>query len=107
MKTASSRRAHKMGDQILRVVAEALITEASDPRLRLITISGVRMSKDLSTAEILYSAPKDSNLQAIAKSLDQAAGFFRATVGRELKSKYIPKIQFRYDIYLEEMIYDK
>jgi GTP-binding protein len=46
-----------MADQIMREVSEMLALEVADPRLAMITVSGARMNKDLSIAEVLYSAP--------------------------------------------------
>ncbi len=57
MHPSGSRRAHRMADQIMREVSEMLALEVADPRLAMITVSGARMNKDLSIAEVLYSAP--------------------------------------------------
>ncbi len=96
-----------MGDQIMRLVAELLATEVEDSRLAMVTVSGVRMSKDLSTAEVLYTAPSGSDPAAIEAGLKKASGFFRSRLGRQLKSKYIPTLAFCRDDFLEDVVYDK
>ena len=91
----------------MRVVAELLTTETADPRLAMVTVSGVRMSKDLSVAEVLYSVPMGADPAEIEAGLNKAAGFFRSRVGRKLKSKFTPTITFARDEFLEDMVYGK
>lgn len=105
MQPSGSRRSHKIGDQIMRIVAQLLATEVADPRLNMVTISGVRMNKDLSIAEVMYTVPMGTDPAEIKAGLKKASGYMRSQVGRRLKSKFIPKIVFRHDDYLEEMVY--
>lgn len=107
MQASGSRRAHRLGDQIMRLVAELLATEVADPRLSMVTVSGVRMSKDLSVAQVLYTVPMGADPAEIEAGLNKAAGFFRSRVGRALKSKFIPSITFARDDYLEDVVYGK
>ncbi|BBD07920.1 30S ribosome-binding factor RbfA [Desulfovibrio ferrophilus] len=105
MQPSGSRRAHKLGDQIMRIVAQLLATEIDDQRLAMVSVSGVRMNKDISIAEVLYSVPMGSDPVEIEAAFKKSAGFFRSQVGRALKSKYVPKIIFKRDDFLEEMVY--
>lgn len=105
MQPSGSRRSHKLGDQIMRIVAQLLATEVADPRLNMVTISGVRMNKDISIAEVMYTVPMGTDPVEIAQGLKKATGFIRSQVGRRLKSKYTPKLKFKHDDYLEEMVY--
>ena len=91
----------------MRIVAELLATEVSDSRLDMVTISGVRMSKDLSVAEVLYTVPMGADPAEIAAGFKKAAGFFRSRVGRKLKSKFTPAITFARDDFLEDVVYGK
>jgi len=107
MQHSGSRRSHKMGDQIMREVSEMLTQEISDPRLAMITVSGTRMNKDLSIAEVLYSAPAGSDLTAVQAGLEKAGPFMRGRLAKRLKSKFIPRLVFRHDEFLEDMVYGK
>lgn len=96
-----------MADQIMREVSEMLVNEVRDPRLSMITVSGVRMNTDLSIAEVLYSAGADADLEAVQAGLEKAGGFLRGQLGKRLRSKFIPRLVFRHDDYLEDMVYGK
>ncbi|SKA72908.1 30S ribosome-binding factor RbfA [Desulfobaculum bizertense] len=107
MHRSDSRRSHRLGDQVMREVATMLIEDVSDPRIEMVTVSGVRMNKDLSIAEILYTIPGGEEAQKdAAKGLRKAAGFMRSLLGRRLRSKFVPELRFVYDSYLEDMVYD-
>lgn len=105
MQTSGSRRAHKLGDQIMRIAAQLLATEIDDQRLSMVSITGVRMNKDNSIAEVLYTVPMGADPAAVEAAFTKSAGFFRTQVGHQLKSRRVPKIIFKRDDYLEEMVY--
>ncbi|MFK4764806.1 30S ribosome-binding factor RbfA [Desulfobaculum sp. SPO524] len=107
MQRSNSRRAHRLGDQIMREVATIITQEIGDPRTEMVTVSGVRMNKDLSIAEVLYTSyGTDEDREAAALALDKATGHIRSLLGKRLRNKYLPKIRFVYDEYLEDMVYD-
>ena len=108
MRRTASRRSHKMGDSIMRDVAEILETESWDPRIEGVTVSGVRMNSDLSVAEILYSPSfmQDENADEVQAALDKASGFVRTKLAKRMKSKRVPEIRFVRDSFLEDMVYD-
>jgi len=97
MQRSNSRRAVQMGDQIMQVLASLLVHEVEDPILQLVTITGVRMNRDFSIAEVLYTH---------IKGLVRAKGFLRTRLGKELKLRGIPDLRFQWDTFLEEMVYD-
>ena len=105
MKRTSTRRSMRLSDVIMRRVAELLAEEIQDPRLNLVTISGVAMNADLRLAEVSYTVSGDQQRRdEVQAALDSAKGFLRQGL-RPLKLQFIPDLRFRYDAYLEEMIY--
>ncbi|MEF2230005.1 MAG: 30S ribosome-binding factor RbfA [Pseudodesulfovibrio sp.] len=108
MKASNSRRAVRMGDQILREVGTLLVEEAQDPRLQLVTLSGVRMNSNLRIAEIFYTVSGDAAHRAeVQAGLAKATGFLRSHIGRTLKLQYVPELRFVFDEFLEDMVYAK
>ncbi len=89
----------------MREVAEMLSTEAADPRLASVTISGVRMNPDLSVAEVLYTVGPGGDRAEAEAALAKAGGYLRGKLGRRLKSKFVPELRFAHDEYLEDVIY--
>jgi ribosome-binding factor A len=107
MQRSNSRRAVQMGDQIMQVLAALLIEEVEDPTLRLVTITGVRLNRDFSIAEVLYTHIKGRTAEPeISKALLRAKGFLRSRLGKELKLRGIPDLRFQWDTFLEDMVYD-
>lgn len=108
MKVSSGRRASRMGDQIMRELANMLLEESQDPRLAKVTLSGVRMNSNLRVAEVLYTlSGGEENLKDAEAALQKAKGFLRSGLGRRLKLRYLPELRFVYDSFLEDMIYGK
>jgi len=108
MKASDSRRAVRMGDQIMREVATLLVEEAQDPRLQLVTLSGVRMNANLRIAELFYTVSGDEeHRKEVQKGLEKASGFLRSNLGRRLKLQYTPELRFIFDDFLEDVVYGK
>ncbi len=87
-----------MGDQILRFVARLLVERVGDPRVRGVTLTGIRLSDDLRQAWVYFSVmDREQDLQAAKSGLESARGFVRREIGQGLALRYIPEIQFVYD----------
>lgn len=107
MRRTGTRRSHKIGDQVMRVVADILSAEVEDPRLESVTVSGVRMNSDLTVAEILYTFHGDKERRGeIEAALNKASGFIRSRLSKRIKAKRVPELRFEHDEYLEDMVYD-
>ncbi len=108
MKISSGRRASRLGDQIMRELANMLLEESQDPRLAFVTLSGVRMNSNLRVAEILFTlSGGEENLKDAEVALEKAKGFLRSGLGKRLKLRYLPELRFVHDRFLEDMIYGK
>ncbi len=106
MHKANSRRATRLEESIIKELGRIFIEEVQDPRLNLVTISGARLNPDLSIAEILYTHSGLPQKQIeVQKALESAQGFLRTQLSKRLKIRYIPQLRFRWDNYLENMIY--
>lgn len=75
--------------------------DLADPRLQLVTFTGVRMSPDLRVAWIHYSCMPTAQREACEHALEHAAGMLKREVGRRLRLRYVPDLRFRYDDSLE------
>ncbi|HEX4775596.1 MAG TPA: 30S ribosome-binding factor RbfA [Acidimicrobiia bacterium] len=84
--------------RVNEVVREVLATEVerlSDPRLELVTVTGVDVSADLREATVYYSSlgPSDE----AAAGLRAAARHLRGVLGHQVRLKYLPRLSFRED----------
>lgn len=106
MKLSDTRRSARLGDQILRELATMLSEDIQDPRLARVTLSAVRMNKDLRIAEVFFTLPAGDEPLAEAKAaLAKCGGKLRAMLGQRLKLRYLPELRFTHDTFLEDMIY--
>ena len=107
MRRASSTRAHNLEEMIMHELGRILVEEVQDPRIEWITISGVRLNKDLTIAEVLYThSGAEMKREDSSAALEAAQGFFRSQLGSRLKLRHVPELRFKWDEYLEEMIHD-
>ncbi len=98
----AGKRAIRVGDQILKEVAVLLLNRVRDPRIRSVTITGIRLSDDLKTAKIYYSVMGEKNAVGKAQAgLDSAKGFIKRELGLRMSLRYVPEIRFVYDASLE------
>ena len=95
-------RIQRIATLIKKEVAEMLIREVKDPRIGMVTITGVAVSKDLRIAHIYYSAlGSEKQIQDSAIGLRQAAKFIQWEIGRRIRMRYTPAIDFQFDHSLE------
>ena len=98
----AGKRAVRVGDQILREIADVLMKKVKDPRVEGVTITGIRMSNDLKHAKVFYSVfGGKNNIARVQEGLDSARGFIKREIGLRLVLKYMPDIIFRHDPTLE------
>jgi ribosome-binding factor A len=98
-----SQRRYPRTLRVNEVVRESIADELermSDPRLSMVTITGVDVSPDLRHATVWYSALGRSD-DDLERALQAAAAHLRATLGREVRLKYLPRLHFREDPAIE------
>lgn len=97
-------RSDRVGDQMQREIARLIQREVKDPRLGMITISEVKVSRDYGYADIyitLLSAEEltedDEIVQENLEILQEAAGFMRGRLGKIMTLRVIPRLRFHFD----------
>ena len=92
-----SERMRRVNESVRVVVAEAL-TDLKDPRIGLVTVTGVRISPDLREGTVFVSVlGSEKKRRATLAGLVSAHGFFQSRVARELNLKRTPRLLFEYD----------
>jgi ribosome-binding factor A len=96
-----NNRAARVGGGLREELASLIGTEASDPRLEGVIVSGVTVSGDLGHAKVrirLLQGGDDPAARARAlKGLESASGFLRREVTSRLALRYPPQLHFAYD----------
>lgn len=92
------RRPERLAEGIREEVARIVASDLKDPRLGFVTVTRVEVTHDLSHARVLVGVlggevEREKSLAA----LRSAAGFVRREIGRRLRIRIVPEIEFRYD----------
>jgi ribosome-binding factor A len=96
-------RTRRVGEQIQRELAGLLREELKDPRLGMISVSGVEVSRDLAHARVYVSVlGGEETVVETLKVLNKAAGFLRHQLGQRMRIRVIPQLRFLYDESLAE-----
>ena len=93
----SSRRAHRVGEQVQQEVASLLLTEVKDPLLDAVNITGIKMSPDLQFARLYYCVNDEVDPGDVEQALQRAQGFLRRAVGQRLRLRRVPALLFERD----------
>jgi ribosome-binding factor A len=97
------QRTDRVGDLVRREISAILLREVKDPLVQFVTITGVRMSKDLRHACVYYTALQDeSGLQDVAAALKRSAGFVQRLIGSRMHLRSVPRLRFEYDTSLRD-----
>jgi len=108
---SNSSRIRKIGDQIQRDLSKIIQQEVKDPRVGMVTVNDVKVSTDLSYADVYFTCmafgPQDEEKEQVQeremqeKVLSQAAGFMRTRLAKGLNLRVIPQLRFHYDAVIE------
>ena len=91
-----SYRTERVNELMRRELALLLKQETTDPRLKQVVITDVRVSHDLTSAKVFFSVDEDSN-KIVASLLNKASGFFRSSLSKSLDFRHTPSLRFIYD----------
>lgn len=97
-------RVDRVADQIQKELAQLVQREIKDPRLGMVTINAVKVSRDLGYADVYISLLTTEDLtedservQDSLKVLRKASGFLRSKLGRAMKLRIMPELRFHFD----------
>lgn len=99
-----SYRPEQAAEAIRAILAEALVQgEIRDPRVGMVTVSGVEVTRDLSVATVMVAphAEDEEGREAAMAGLTSAAGYLRRMVAKALTTRTVPELRFVRDRGLE------
>ena len=88
-----------MGEQIREELSELLSRGVvHDPGIGFITLTRVTVSPDLQMARVFYTTLGDAKARVeTAKALDRALPFLRRHIGKAIRLRRVPELDFRFD----------
>lgn len=90
-------RTDRIGDVMQRELSVIIRQELKDPRVSMITIAEVKVSKDLAHAKVFVSVMMEEKAEETLEGLNKAAGFLRAQLAKRMSLRVIPQLLFVYD----------
>jgi ribosome-binding factor A len=95
---STHNRPERVAQMVQQLLGELFARGMRDPRIGLVTITGVKMSPDLREARVYWTVHGDpEQRKQTAKGLLNARGFLRREIGTQLKLRLTPNLMFTYD----------
>ena len=91
-------REERVGSLIREEISEIIMRRLKDPRVGFVTVTKVKVSKDLRSAKVYVSVMGSE--EEIASSMDglrNASSFIRRELGKRIRLKFLPSLKFIYD----------
>ena len=97
-------RSERFGHELKKILGEILLKEVDTSEIGFITITRVKVSKDLKYARVYISVLKrDISKRKIEYFFSRRAKHIRMILGSRIKSKSVPELRFYYDDTYEEI----
>ena len=98
-------RTSRIGEVIMRELAQMIQQEVSDPRVGMVTVSHVDVTSDLKYAKVfvtrLNGVESEDDVSECLAGLSHAAGFLRRGIAKRVEIRSVPELRFHYDSSLE------
>ncbi|MCL4145195.1 UNVERIFIED_CONTAM: hypothetical protein GTU68_032273 [Idotea baltica] len=98
-------RTSRIGEVIMRELAQMIQQEVSDPRVGMVTVSHVEVTADLKYAKVyvtrLNGVESEQDVSECIAGLTNAAGFLKRGIAKRVEIRAIPELRFYYDKSLE------
>jgi len=98
---ADSVRIRRVAEQMRGELSQVLRDEVRDPRIRLVTITRVKLASDLGAATIFYSPlgedPSADRCEELDDAMTAVVGFVRRSLSRRMKLRHTPNLRFILD----------
>ncbi|MCB0330207.1 MAG: 30S ribosome-binding factor RbfA [Bdellovibrionales bacterium] len=95
---SDNRRVFRVAQAIHEQLAARLL-ESSDDRFQMVTITGVKLTKDLRLASVYWvqAVGQQARIPEIQAAFEGAKGYFRNGIAEGLRLRFVPELRFFYD----------
>jgi len=90
-------RTDRIAEQIKRELATLIRNHVKDPRVGMVAILDVNVTKDLAQAKVYFDTLDAESHKDCEIGLNRAAGFLRRELGRTIQLRATPSLKFIYD----------
>lgn len=91
-------RARRVADQMQRELSELIRLEIKDPRVGMLTLTEVEVTRDMDHAKVFFTTLGGKpEHEACLEGLQRASGFLRTQLSQRMQLRQVPKLSFVYD----------
>lgn len=93
-------RTQRVADYLQRELAALIQHEVRDPRVGMVSITGVNVSRDLGHAKVYFTVlgcDSDEEASESTAALNKASGFLRSQLSRDSNMRSVPQLRFYFD----------
>lgn len=92
-------RTSRVSQQVQKELARILQQEVKDPRIGMVTISGVDITRDLAYATVFvtFLTIGDQTNEESLEGLNSASGYIRRLLGKAMRLRIVPEVRFCFD----------
>ena len=91
-------RARRVADQMQRELSELIRLEVKDPRVGMLTITEIEVTRDMDHAKVFFTTlGGKTEHDACLEGLQRASGFLRTQLSQRMQLRQVPKLSFVYD----------
>ncbi len=95
-------RSQRVEEQIQRVLSQVIPREIKDPRLGMVTVSAVDVSRKLSIAKVFVTLlGGEGEIKNRIEILNKTSGFLRSELAKNITMRHVPELRFFYDVSIE------
>jgi ribosome-binding factor A len=92
-----SFRDRQIGEQIKKILSSIIFNDVKDPRVKTVTLTSVKVTKDLSIARVYYRYFDDLNKNDVQTGLEKSSNFIFNRLRKAMRLKKIPQLTFYFD----------
>ncbi|HUP49283.1 MAG TPA: 30S ribosome-binding factor RbfA [Thermoanaerobaculia bacterium] len=92
-----TRRTSRVGENVRDALVDVFRHDLKDVQLGLTSITGVDVSPDLHYARVFLSGLKEDETKQVIEALQNVRGKVRHFLGKRIRLRYTPELDFRYD----------
>jgi ribosome-binding factor A len=92
-------RTERLSERIRQELADIFLRESSDPRFQLLSVTGVRVDREFTVANIFVSSVgcDEAKIKSILTALEGARGFLRSALAARITLRTFPQLRFQWD----------
>ncbi len=95
------KRSRRVADLLKEELSDIILRRLKDPRMGFVTVMDVAVTDDLKLARVYVSSLKPEEREQTLEILKSAKSFIRQELGRRVKMKVTPDLEFHTDTTVE------